>query len=266
MSEGNNTAVVSRDPAAAQADYMRQYEAGDQAPAVQDGATGTPAYLSFVWFKTQNEELKEQVKTAGGSIPTFVLTRAGHRQPVKPFRFHLFESTTIATQNDDSGRIVDAEASLPNLPKDELKRWAEHTFAVVGVIDGEFITPAFINLRSGARKALSYAITAVKDAREDRWAGKGAAFKAAVEATRLAPGRVVAVGSITPEKSPTNNNWFLSGKCSWLPSSAEDLARFNAAVSHPQFFLDLQATARVYHSQLKKLLSKEMDAPVDEVA
>lgn len=280
--------LVATDPVARETAFMRQFEAADsQGGVAVPSGPGVAGYVSFVWFKTQNEELKDQLKAMGATLPTFVLTRAGFREPIKPFRFHLFDIRVIATKNDDNGRIVDAEPELPNLPKDQMARWAEHAFAVVGVVNGSIITPALVNLRSGARRALLHAATATKDAAGLNWGRKGQRFMETIPAsqrpaalskaeaelwskydqdsgTALFPGRVISVGSVRPEKNEKSGNYQLVGQCSWGPSTAEDLVRFNNAVQDSQFRRDLEATTVLHFKKLNGLLSKEMAAPVDE--
>lgn len=278
--------VVPTDPAAQQEAFLRQYESGEK-PAVFDDSRGVAAFVSYVWFKTTNDELKEEIKAAGGVLPTFTLTRAGFREPIKPFRYHLFDMRVIATKNDNSGRIIDAEPDMPNLPKDELKSWSEHAFAVVGVVKDSLIVPALVNLRGGARRALLHAATATKDAAGPNWGRRGQRFMETIPAdqrpsahnrieaevwgkydqttgTRLFPGRVISTGSVRPEKNEKSGHYMLVGQCSWSPSTTEDLSRFNAAVSDPQFFRDLEAARNFHLRKLKGLLSKEMSEAVDE--
>jgi hypothetical protein len=271
MSEASsNNALVPSDPAAANAAFLRRFEGGGEADKAPSLRPGVPSFISYVWFKTTNDDLKEAVKAAGGDLPTFVLHRAGYKDPVKPLRFHLFDAQTIATRNDQSGQIIDAEARMPR-GEGVGKDWAEHTFAVIGVIKNDIITPAFINLRSGARRALGHAVTATSDAGSPNWAKRGDKFAKTVyhavtnpTGTQYAPGRVVSVGSVRPEKSPSSGHWMLTGSCSWDVSSAADLARFNAAMNDRQFVLDLEATFNVYAARLRSLLSKEMEAAQDE--
>jgi hypothetical protein len=236
--------------------------AGDDAPAATGPVKGTASYLSFVWSKTQNDDLKARIVALGGVLPTFVLTRAGFQSPIKPFNYHLLKAVTIATQMDESGKIVDAEEKMPE--DGQNNKWSEHTFAVVLAEQGESLVPALAQLRGGARKALTNAETATRDAGVPGWERKGTMFKAAAEATEALSGRIFATGSVLPEKSPKTGRMMLTGRCSWLPSTKAQAERFNAAIADPAFMADVAATFNALDWKLKSLLSKQMDAAADE--
>jgi hypothetical protein len=216
---------------------------------------GVAAYVSYVWFKTQNEGLKDQIKASGGTLPTFALTRAGFVFPVKPLRAHLFHADTIATENDDSGKTVDAAPQMPKGNRNELARWAEHTFAVIGVIQGDSIVPATVSLRGSSRKAVLNADTAVRESVDDeRWAKKGEQYKRTVEKTPYYPGRVIFVGSVNPQKSSRTGRDFLQGQCTLSLATNDEIDRFNKHMADPQFKADLEAVFRSHAWKLKQLI------------
>lgn len=224
---------------------------------------GSASYVSFVWAKTQNDDLKANLLAQNATLPTFVLTRAGFPQSVKPFQYHLLKLVTIATQMDNNGKIVNAEPKLPAVRTDN-DRWAEHSFAVVVVVQGETLTPALVTLRAGARKALTNAETFAKDAAKPGWENRGAMFKAAAEATPVIEARTIATGSITPEKNSVSGNMQLIGRCSPRPSTAVEAGRLTAALKNPDFQKDVEATFKALDWKLKGLLSKQIDEPADE--
>lgn len=248
-----------------QSEFLQRLEGGLDKAGDEGEKRGVPAYVTFVWQKTQNDELKSRIREAGGEIPTFVQVRAGFEQPVKPLRFHLFHLKTIATLNDQNGKIIDAEPTMPRgLSREEMKGWGEHSFAVIGVVNGDIITPATISLRTGSRKALLNAGVAVKDAGGPVWAGRGPKFKATLDYTRYPAGRVIAVGSVRPDKSETTGNAMLVGTCSVAAVTREEAERFNLHMEDEQFVLDLQATVAMHARRLKSLLSKQMEEATDE--
>lgn len=254
MSESNNTAVAQVETD----DGIDKY--GDHAVAQQSQDTGiiTPvsAWIQFVWAKTQNDETKAAIVKAGGSIPTFALTRAGFLFPLKPFTYHLVRATTIATLNDDNGKVIEADETLPQLDVDDPQRgrWAEHTYAVVLAVVGGGLVPANLNLRSGSRHAFRNAITTLKDAAKPDWAGKGEAFKVSAAATRMPMGRFLATGSCRPEKNEKSGRMQLIGSCSVSVASPDELTRFNTAMSNRQFRADLALVEKYHDAKLRDLL------------
>ena len=266
MSNPNETAVVPAERSGPN-DALDQYTSSGAVANPDEQVVGVTAWVNYVWYKTQNDALKDTIKANGGTLPTFALTRAGYVQPLKPLKFHLFDIKTIWTENDDSGKIIGAEPSKPQGSREELKRWAEHSFAVIAVVDGDTLVPATISLRSGSRKALTHAATATRDAKDaEKWAKRGEKFARTVKDTPFFPGRVISVGSVQPQKSPTTGRDMLVGQCSWTPSSPDELARFNAAMASPQFRADLVAVANAHAWKLKQLLGggrQEFDDEAD---
>jgi hypothetical protein len=241
---------------------------GDKAVANRNATdtgiiTPVSAWLQFVWAKTQNDDTKQAVLKAGGSIPTFVLNRAGFLFPLKPFMYHLVEAVTIATKNDDSGKVIDAAESLPKFEEGdpERGRWAEHTYAVVLAVVGGTLIPAGLNLRSGSRHAFRNAITTLKDAAKPDWAGKGEAFKVTAAATGMPMGRFLATGSCRPEKNSKSGRMQLIGSCSVSVASPDELTRFNNAMNDRQFRADLRLVETFHAKKLRDLLGGGIAEP-----
>jgi hypothetical protein len=261
MSEAN-TAVA---PAQGVSEKWLQQFTGEAVVPSNEPVKGVGAYITYVWRKTTNEDLKDAVKArTGGQLDLFVLQRAGFVDPLKPFRFHLFDDNrTIVTQNDTAGKIIDAEANREAVGEAWDRTWAEHFFGIVGVVQGKSIVPAVVSARRGMAKAFSNAVVALKDSKNpEKWASKGEPFRISGQ-LRFPAGRFVVTSSARAEKTPDGND-MLKGMCSIQAATIEDMERFQKHLFDAQFQADFDACQRSYAYKLNLLLgNKAVEAGED---
>lgn len=154
----------------------------------------------WIGYKSNKSKARiDELKAAGVEDGQFYLYDMGISAP-KPFFLHVITAFKCYTQQDDEGQITGVSATLNDALK--LKGYAEHLFGVALVRNGAANEAAIMTAATfSQRKAMVRAFDQIlgvcesfqKEPTGREYAGKSAAWKVAVSATRIPWARARAV-------------------------------------------------------------------------